>query len=1051
MSGSIKVMMPSGKSMEEARIDPGLQQHIRSLAQAVLQHLWYPIVLLYVARRQRAQIASRALEQWGWNTTKTAILTAFQRSSVFFTVYKKVSKKVSTSITLRNGSDANALENDAARKLSSPSLSKLRRSTSLNMGSNSAMDSRRGSAWNMSSTATNLLTLVSQANGNVSTTSETNATASDTVDDIRHLDAKVKNIISMHFPDDPQCMLHVAAKGEVLYWANEPARSVLVLLSGTLVEEGDFFSPDRGVGHHTPTHTAAHPTVSPFTSAKDEHSYSPGPSLVSPPHTQKKSSGGEEREEKDEKGDGLFSMNASSVDSPIAEPKDEEAAPHRKKTETALQTLDPEALAVLSVPSSQKNDDTKKQEESEKRQTSEDGGGSDGPLRHPSGSPLSVVDGGEGIHMVYTAPAVWGEMPCLGGYALSTSLSVQSPIAIYATLSHVDYSSMITATGLLELQRALLYEALKTRELLLPYSAPMTIPRLRFCPLLTNLPEKVLKEFSTAVIPRVFPAGVRINKYEVPRYIYFIRRGLVRREPDAEAYRDGTEARCDRPAHQALLVEGHTFGELTCIFRKAVRDAYFSVNHVEAYLLPYAVLEEWIERDASVRIELEKQARFLYEVRGSTFPSLKFAPTAVNPREYLEGLLPPDGFCVTLYKKALTEKRLAPESLSRNVEPAEGGQTLQGEGRITAALLEAIQLIPVIGLVTPPTFAAQCLPHWRCMRYNAFQTILRRGEECNRVLLFFYGTAGVVVDERCYQEEEAAGVMASAHSVVPILKGQMLGFGCVRRHRWMRSVVALENDVEVWELKRSALVLLLRQCNALEAVQLAVQQVLQPLYFPPPAALPSVRPMLSRRNSSSVDFTGKYAGGMGERESEMMQMDADHSVMSEGGEGPSKSTEAAMLKRHIALDLQPLLHPTLHSLWSAHPVPALHPVSLVSHTPVYPVWKEGDFPLGESTAQVPNSRNRRLSHQVASSIVLQLSSSSNSVIAIGKAADMHTPGDLPNASTSATGESTGFPLPLESAAISPMSASQSVTSNPKRGKKLGGRPPQTPLHIKRQE
>lgn len=1029
--------------MEEARIDPGLQQHIRSLAQAVLQHLWYPIVLLYVARRQRAQIASRALEQWGWNTTKTAILTAFQRTSVFFSVYKKVSKNASSSITLRNGSDKRLGENDAGRGLSSPSFSKLPRSASLSLGSNP----RRGSVWNMSSSTNNLLTLMSQGNTGASTMHK-NAIATDTVDDIRHLDAKIENIIAMHFQEDPQCMLHVAAKGEVLHWAGEPARSVLVLLSGTVVEEGQFFSPERNDGHTQPQ-TADHTTAFSLPVAMDRRSQGPRHSLSSPLGPQK-SSGGEETEEK-EKGDVLFSLNASSVDHPFAEGKDGEVVLH-KKTESTLTSLDPEALTELSSQLSQTKGGAKEREASEQRQSSDDGAEFEEALQRGCPShPSFLGSGGEECRgRVYAAPAVWGEMPCLGGYAWSTSLSVYSPIVIYATLSHIDYSSIITATGLLELQRALLYEALKNRELLLPYCAPMTIPRMRFCPLLTNLPEKVLEDLYTALIPRVFPAGVRINKYEVPRYIYFIRRGLVRREPDVEAYRDGTEARCDRPAHQALLVEGHTFGELTCIFRKAVRDAYFSMNHVEAYLLPYAVLDAWIERDAGVRKELEKQARSLYEVRGSTFPSLKFTPSAVNPREYLEGLLPPDGFCVTLYKKALTEQRLAPESMSRRVEPAEGGETLRGEGRITAALLEAIQLIPVIGLVTPPTFPAQCLPHWRCMHYNAFQTILRRGEECNRVLFFFYGTAGVVVDEQCYQREEAMGGWPSARSVVPILKGQMVGFGCVRRHRWMHSVVALENDVEVWELKRSALVLLLRQCNALEAVHLAVQQVLQPLYFPPTACLSSVRHMNSKRSSLSADFSAKFGIGLGEREPEML-VDAEHSETTEGGEGLSKSTEAAMLRRHIALDLQPLLHPTLHSLWSAHPVPALHPVSLVSHTPVYPVWKEGDFPLGESTVQMPNSRSRRLSHQVASSIVLQLSSSSNSVMALGKAADMHGSSDIPHTFTPAAGESGVFSLHLESSSTSPVSGSKSLSSNLKRGKKQGGRPPQSPGHTRNPE
>lgn len=1047
--------------MIEGKLNPGLQRDIRALAQAVLQHLLYPIVLLFVSRRQRGQIVSRVLYQWGDNEVKGAITTAFLKASVFSHVFHRVFKGGLPVITLSSTSDAEGSTTAGVTSLSATTPSKFQRSLSISLTHNFFAQNQRGGMWNVAAVPSPISGGGGGGKGGLPARGSgagTNTTANNLNNNIPgsgnadeeqlRMESQVENMFTFHIGENEhQGILEVAACGEVLYWEKEPARSVLILLSGSLVEEGALLRRREG-GLSSPRSLSRHPL-----SSNPASKASPNSNTVEGVVKQNSSSivplsprtTSQRNEERRESASATTKVNITTGISPLEEDKgpssENEGKEGRKKP--PFTPLDPDNL--LKYKKEKKAGGGPFGEVGE-----EEMGGGEGNDWDPSSTSDGSVIHGPKVR-VYKAPAVWGEMPCLGGHPYGASLIVESPLAIYTRISYITYSKIVASTGKLELQRALLYESLQLREVLLPCYAPMSIPRLRLCPLLTYLSEDVLDELYAALIPRVFPAGAQINKFPTPLYIYLIRKGVVRREPDAKGYRDASEARCDRPIHQALLVEGHSFGELTCTFREVIQDAYYAVNTVDVYLLPYTVLESIMDRLPIVKKEVEKQAKLLHEVRGAPYASLKFTPTALDPRQFLEGLVPSDAYCMTLYKKVMTEQRLVPDSGSRKVLIADGGggggggDSLQGNGRVTASLLEAIQQIPVISLVAPSTVVTQCLPLWRCVHYHDGEIIVKRGEECNRLLFFYFGVAGVVMDEMGYKQEGASG-----RSVIPIPKGKVLGFTCVRRHRWMHSVVALENDVEVWEIKRSTLVLLLHQCNAAEAVNLAVQQVLQPLYFPLPLnsqlfpSITSRTTSLILEASTKLSTTGSnslFASGEEEEEDSWSREDG-------------KAGRRGAMRRHMALDFQPLLHPEFHSFWGSHPVPALHPVSLVSHTCVYPVWKEGDFPLGESTtAQVPNSRSRRISHQVASSMVMQLTLPGGTapppVAEDGERAAPNGGGGgvLPGSVPPAVGWTGGTPSPQGEGPFTSSSVQLSPRAARKGGRKSENRPPPSPFAV----
>lgn len=616
--------------------------------------------------------------------------------------------------------------------------------------------------------------------------------------------------------------------------------------------------------------------------------------------------------------------------------------------------------------------------------------------RAASGSPMASGGGQSSHHatrsaagvprfgeqqMTFTAPAVLGETACLGNFPYCATVRVESDVAVVATISRADYALLVASTGLLELQRTLLYEALREREVFMPFFAPLCRGRLRMCPLFSHVSDAVLDELREAAIPRVFPAGMLISEGENPKHVFFVRRGQVRREPDPKGYRDGTEVHCERLRNQALLVEGHTFGELPCAFRESTRDTYYAISNTDIYALPYATLELLMRSHPEVKLQLEAGAMALYESRGVAVPGLKFTPTLTDPRHYVDGVFPKDAMLLTLYKKAVLDQRLlapgasGPSSRRVTIMDAGGVASLDGTlnggvptlhgGKVTPGMTEAIQLIPLLSLVTPPSFNQRCLALWKCTQYREGDVIVRRGEECNRVLFFYHGSSGVVMDERGYLVEGA-----NRKTVVTIPKGQMVGYTCVRRHRWTRSIVCLQNLTEVWELKRSALVSLLQQFDCAEAVNTAVLQVLQPLcpILPEYSSTPGGRKSggTTTVNNTMISSSGSGGGGGG----------------ASGGTAAAEELQRQQResRRFLPLDSQPLLRPMLNSLWGSQPVPNLHPVSMnPTPLPLFPVWKPGDFPLSSSAADssggaAANRRSfssRRMSYQVVQSLSQQ--------------------------------------------------------------------------------
>eukprot|EP00796_Vickermania_ingenoplastis_P001553 gene1553-938_t len=774
----LKAVLPSGKKMKEGHVDPGLQQHIVAVAQASLQHLFYPVVLRYLGRRQRMLITEHYIQEWSLRAIQDAIEGALLRSSLFGLLLAQTGTEVSSS------SGGPGVRTGSVSLTSFTSLPALQRSAST---------------------------------------------------PAQKIEAHLQRSVLMLVQNEQRVPIKVVAAGEVLLWAKEPANTVLVILSGSVREirpvmQDAVLIPASGGSAKTPR------SATPQTEAAEG-------SIPARPPLARKGSG---------------------------------------------------ELKSCTTPRSQ------------------------GPKVRRGDVPFEMQQS------VLSAPAVIGETACLSGSLYGSMVVVESEMALVACISRLDYGLLVGECGLPEVQRSLMYEGLREREMLLPFTRPMSVERMRLCPLFHNLREDDLQDLVGQLIPRVYPAGVQMSEGDHPKHIFFIRRGLVRREVDANGYHDVSEVLCERPRNQALLVDGHTFGELPCAFRETTRDAFVAINNVDAYLLPYSTLEELMQLKPEVRVELEKGARELYEQRVMACPGLKFTPTLIDPRLFIDGILPKDCGLLHLYKKVIMDQRLSPSSgpTSRRVTIMDAGTPHDGEkptlkgGRVTAALSEQVQQVPIIASLTPPSFAVRCLSLWKCVRYSPGEVIVRRGEECNRVLFFYYGSSGVVMNENLYRTDGF-----SKRSVLPIPRGQFLGFTCVRRHRWMRSVICLEDHTEVWELKRSALVQLLQQFDAANQVNSAVLQVLQPLY--------PIVPSFS-----------------------------------------ATSREGHTEKRFLTVDLQPLLRPMNNSLWGSQPLPNLHPVSYATNLVQFPVWRAGDFPLGQAEGRSTSFTSRRMSRQVTSSLHL---------------------------------------------------------------------------------
>lgn len=828
--------------MVEAHVDGGLQQHIRALAQAVLQHLFYPVLLRHSVRRRRMLLREAYIERASVSGIASAAESALISASV---VGLLLSCDERSGTSPMRGGSSNQDE----------SVPRHTRSTSAISSSSSMCTTLRPSR--------PMLPYPSKDGGVAP----------------RAPPAFLQQL-SMVLSEDgiasQRVRLHIALEGETVYWETERGHSVFLLLNGE-------------VRQTTPKVTNAAAT-------------SAAAATESTPTT------GERGKE-----DGVEpKAAAAAAESPAA------AAPAALTEEDKQNTsvdLNQSVLRSLLPPT-------------------------------PYRTPRDVKAAQEYVSEEISSPAVLGELAAMGGFPYGSTVEVTSEVAAFVVLSRLDYCRLVNASSY-EVQKALLYEALCTRQSLLPYFAPMTPERLRLCSFFRTFPSGLLNDILRALIPRVYPAGAPMGEGEQPKHIFFIRRGVVRREPDPMSYHDAADVQCDRPRNQSLLVEGNTFGELACAFRETLRDNYFAVTNVDVYLLPYSVLENLMQHYPVIREMIETRGRTLYDLRCIISAGLKFSPTLADPRTFIQGVIPRDASIITSFRKLSGLKRLTNTSpgtstTQRRVTIANDNNTttsgpglprLTG-GRTSTEMLEIIQKIPVIHSVTPLTFSAKCSSLWSCTRYECGEVIVRRGKECNYLAFFYYGRAGVVIDEVGYQKSGA-----SPQTVIPIPAGHMVGYTCTRRHRWTRTIVALDPAVEVWLLKRSHLVSLLRQFDAQDAVNTAVLQLLQPLYFPP---APSSSDMPSAAQQQQKQATA-------------------------GAPAPPP-------ERLVVLDMQPILRPMPNSLWAAHTVPNLHPVSLMSTSIVFPVWAPGDFPLGHSIAAEHSGRSsRRASRQVTSSLRLESS------------------------------------------------------------------------------
>ncbi|SYZ68777.1 Cyclic_nucleotide-binding_domain_containing_protein [Leishmania braziliensis MHOM/BR/75/M2904] len=616
-------------------------------------------------------------------------------------------------------------------------------------------------------------------------------------------------------------------------------------------------------------------------------------------------------------------------------------------------------------------------------------------LRAPPSAPAPADAGVEFL----TAPQVLGELACIGNFPYCAALCVSSPTAVILRMPKVIYCYMVSECASSAGQQRLLVEAMQMRERLLPYFAPLTRARLQICPLLTRLRTEYLEHIRDLMIPRVYAAGMECGEKEQPTHIFFIRRGVVQmqREASVQGNDSGAPSRnnsepaspiaatpaatpytnfsLELPRNRSVLVEGHTYGETSCILADTVGDRYTAVTHVDMYLLPFQVLIQLMKQEPEVHSAIYHSAQEFSYLRDKEWAGVLFGPRLVGAKLFgVHGVVPAEGMLALMatatherasgggprdYRgKALAESPFSVDHPShgsarrgggggghRSSAPARrvtifeealnsggtgdhAGSGVGGAnvlpltgGRVSSALLNAMEQMPLVSLLPSATrdFYRACTQQWRCVPYKKGDVIVTSGAECNRLLLFFEGRAGIVMNAPLLHDEMRSGPLgradiasASPAAVCPIPPGHVVGYTCVRRHRWTRSIIALDNVVEVWEMHRNAFVQLLRTHGLERGMQAATLQVLQPL---------------------------------------------------------------APQERLAVLDYQPLLHPMPSSLWSEQAVPNVHPVVVTNESAVcFPVWREGDFPLDrhqsvmDTTARAGSAGARRATLLSASSM-----------------------------------------------------------------------------------
>ncbi|KAK7201962.1 Cyclic nucleotide-binding domain containing protein [Novymonas esmeraldas] len=892
--------LPSGQQMVEDRLPPTVQEQLRAVAQQVLERLFAPIVRLYLARKARLALKHQLFASHAsWEAVEAAAFSALQHLSYLGAVTRDL-------YTLT----------DSGRPYLGGSLS----------GSGAA---------EAQATVTMALPPVDAATG-------------------AEIRDKVREMLNSGYV---QVAVHL--QEEVLEWEWEPASEVLVLVAGAVERRGTAVAVARAAaaaagGGAGVIGAGASPTGSRRGSVVAGHGQSRRGSTAagSRPGTSRRDSAG------------ALGSGFSRRTSVGFAPERAAGAPGLAGAVGAPGILN---SAVLQVPSTAVG------------------------ATEPDAERLS-------------APCVLNELPCVGGFPYCAALSVSSATAVVLRIPKAAYCHMVSECATSSGQRRLLVEALQMRQRLLPYFAPLTRARLQMCPLLTRLRTEQLEHLRDLMIPRVYAAGMECGEREKPTHIFFVRRGVVQMQRVASVSGDGgggggrehsntnseptspvataplghapTSFSLALPKNRTVLVEGHTYGETSCIFGDSTGDRHTAVTHVDMYLLPFPVLIQLMKQEPEVQSAIYHSAQELSYLRDREWAAVLFGPSLVGTElPGVHGVVPAEGTLALMAAgvhdavggiggflggRATAETSFSLDPLSRGSalrgggggadrggtaptrrvtifeEASNGGGTVSRGGggganvhtapltggRVSTALLGAMEQLPLVGLLPSVTsdFYRDCVPHWQCVQYHKGDVIAAGGEECNRLLLFFEGRAGVVVSAALLQEEMRPGPFGRADvaSVSPavvhhIPAGHVVGYTCVRRHRWTRTILAVDDLVEVWEMRRNAFVQLLRTHGMERDMQAATLQLLQPL--------------------------------------------------------------AAQKERLTVLDYQPLLRPMPSSLWREQAVPNVHPVVVTNEdAPCFPVWREGDFPLDrrqsvtDATARAGSSGGRRATLTTVSSV-----------------------------------------------------------------------------------
>ncbi|KAG5470659.1 hypothetical protein LSCM1_01905 [Leishmania martiniquensis] len=864
--------LPSGRQMMEDHLPITVQEQLRAVALQVLQRLFAPLWRRFRLRKSRLALKHRLFSSHAsWEEVEAAAFSALQHMSYLGAVTRDL-------YTLIDGSRSSTLVGAAE----SPALA-------------AALPS------------------VDAATG----------------EEIRN---KVRDMLSARYA---QVTVHV--QDELLEWEWEQASEVLVLIGGTLGRCGTAVAVAKAattVDGGSGTVSGASLAGSRSASALTGHGFSRKGSVVSWPGTGRRAPA-------------AICRNGSGVGSASGVFSVPQASAFSRGSSTVLGQESapsvPGMTGAAGAPAAPNNV----------------------VLHIPPATPAPAEVDAE----LLTAPQVLGELACVGNFPYCAALFVSSPIAVIVRIPKVVYCHMVSECVTPAGQRRLLVEALQMRERLLPHFAPLSLARLRICPLLTRLRTEQLEHIRDLMLPRVYAAGMECGEREKPSHIFFIRRGVVQMQREASMPGNDSGAQSSNtsqpaPPHEAppavashanfalaiprnrsVLVEGHTYGETSCIFSDAVGDCCTAVTHVDMYLLPFQVLIQLMKQEPEVHSAVYHSAKELSYLRDREWAGALFGPRLVAAElPGVHGVVPAEGMLALMATgapeevggggtsghrgKGVTEvsflrdpvlpggvlgegggghhtlvpaRRVTIFEETSNVggtgDRAGGGARnshavpLTG-GRVSSALLGAMEQLPLVSLLPSVTgdFFHACLQQWQCVRYRRGELIVTKGEECNRLLLFFEGRAGIVMNAALLHEEMKPGPFGSADiastslaAVCPIPRGHVVGYTCVRRHRWTRSIVALDDAVEVWELRRNAFVQLLRTHDMEREMQVATLQVLQPL---------------------------------------------------------------AAQERLAVLDYQPLLHPMPSSLWKEQAVPNVHPVVVTNEDAVcFPVWREGDFPL----------------------------------------------------------------------------------------------------------